>query len=188
MTTAPGWQGILDDGEEILWQGQPEARIRVTPRNLRDSAFGLFFALFGLFWTIGALASGGLFGLFGLFFVGMGAWKAAKPAILPAYIRARTWYTLTDRRAVIATDVAVQGKRLTTRPILPETQIEYQASAPPSIWFGAPGVADRVGFEYIDDADKVLALIRGIQRPQAAPPPLPGESGPDFGSLWKDKA
>ncbi|WBU53868.1 aspartate carbamoyltransferase catalytic subunit [Paracoccus sp. SCSIO 75233] len=156
-----GWQGILDDGERILWQGQPDRRVRFEPGDLSKAFPGLFFVCFSLFWMYQAAQASIAFSLFGLFFLFIGIRQLLKPAIMPAYIRSRSWYTLTDRRAIVATDIPVRGRRLVSYPIDSTTPIELVAGDPPSIRFGG---SDDAAFTFIPEAEKVLALIRGIQR------------------------
>ena len=51
--TAPaGWEGILDPGERILWQGRPVPGIVWRPQQMVTFLFGLAFAGFALFWML----------------------------------------------------------------------------------------------------------------------------------------
>ena len=45
IATPPGWQGILDEGEQILWQGQPARGIRFETLDLRQVGKAIFDAL-----------------------------------------------------------------------------------------------------------------------------------------------
>ena len=103
--------------------------------------------------------------------------------MIAAYVRSRTWYTLTDRRAIIATDMPVQGRRLSSYPLTPDTEAQLVDGHPGSILFGA-GFARRLdrraGFKLIPDARGVWAMIQQVRRDNApravdalTPPPLP---------------
>ena len=77
----PGWEGLLDDDEEILWQGRPSGGVVVRGSDIFESVFGLFFAGFAIFWISMASSMGAprnapgifqLFPLFGLPFLAVG--------------------------------------------------------------------------------------------------------------------
>ncbi|HHL21691.1 MAG TPA: aspartate carbamoyltransferase catalytic subunit [Aliiroseovarius sp.] len=167
-----GWEGILDKDEEILWQGRPDTAIRIGPANIATMVFGLAFAGFALFWMIMASAAGGAFWMFGLIHFTAGLGLAAGPILWGPFKRGRTWYTLTDRRAFIATDLPLKGKQLKSYPITDDTVLDFQPGAPASIHFAREtrrGSKGRrymvpVGFEFIDDGEEVYRLMRGIQR------------------------
>lgn len=180
IATPPGWQGILDEGEQILWQGQPERGIRFETFDLRHIIPAVFITCFGLFWMSQAVQFSLFFAAFGLFVVGSGLWQTLGPVLRPAFIRARSFYTLTDRRAIIATDLPFQGRRLASYPIDRATPLEYVASDPPSILFGPPtgNKRTRAGFSHIADADRVMAMMRQIQRGQTSDQPTPKDPQP----------
>ena len=171
--TAPGWEGILDEGERILWQGRPDTRITLRPANIAGMVFGIFFAGFALFWMVGvARAGGGAFWMFGLLHFSVGLAIIFAPILWDPYKRSRTWYTLTDRRAFIATDLPLQGKKLKSYPIDEDTLLEFTPGEPATVSFaqetrrGNNGrrYTVRIGFERIPDGERVYRLIRDIQR------------------------
>lgn len=181
METVPaGWQGILEPGERILWQGQPESRVDFTRDSLREAAFGLPFLVFGLTWLTmtweavrEAPFPGLLFPLIGLGLTAQGLWQVAGHFFWDAHLRRHTWYTLTDRRAFIATEV-LGRKTLRDWPVDPETLLDYDGALPGTIWFSEEGARRRpfgrrrrVGFELLPDARQVHALMRKVQRRQA---------------------
>ena len=172
-SSLPGWQGILDPDEQILWQGQPDGRFRIEFDSLRESLPGLLMLAFALFWMYQAAQASVFFALFGLFFVVLGLRQLLSPVIWPAYLRSRSWYTLTDRRAFIATEV-LGRKTLRDWPVDPETLLDYDGALPGTIWFSEEGARRRpfgrrrrVGFELLPDARQVHALMRKVQRRQA---------------------
>lgn len=171
-TAAPGWEGILDPGETIVWQGRPDPGFHVSPQDLFAAGFGIFFAGFALVWMILASGAGGAFWMFGLihFTVGLTlVWRSAHGATTR---RRHSWYTLTDRRAFIATDLPFRGKTLKDYPITADTQISRIPGKLATIHFAREQRSTdkgrrywvNIGFERIADGDRVLALIRKTQR------------------------
>ena len=182
-----GWDGLLEDGETILWQGQPVPGIVwrdvISPMGL----FGAVFTAFALFWmAMAAAIIGGdagfpftLFPLFGLPFLAVGLYMMLGHVIVDGYVRSATHYTLTDRTAFIATDAF--GKRsLKSYPIREMPFLELEDGMPGSVMFweeelrrarrspARPGARVRhatatrnsVGFRRIDAAREVYRMLR----------------------------
>ncbi len=142
MTTSPtGWEGILADGESILWQDRPATGVFWRDLLHPLTFFGLFFFGFSVFWV--AMASvmssgpggfGLIFPMFGIPFVLVGFYLLVGRIFWDAYVRAHTWYTLTDRAAYTATDVL--GRRSLKRVGFDEmTRLDLEDSRPGSVWF-----------------------------------------------------
>ncbi|MCB1367232.1 MAG: aspartate carbamoyltransferase catalytic subunit [Rhodobacteraceae bacterium] len=166
----PGWQGILDDDEEIIWQGRPDGRIVLRAGNIFMILFGLAFAGFALVWMIIAASAGGFFWAFGLVHFGVGLSLAFGSLFFSAYRRRNTWYTLTSKRAFIATNLPIQGKRLKSFPITADTSLELEQGDPASIYFASEiqrgknsNYQVRVGFERIRDGAEVFKKFRDVQ-------------------------
>ena len=167
----PGWDDILDKGEEILWQGRPDTGMHFRPRDIPIMIFGLIFAGFALFWMIGVAQVGGAFWAFGLLHFSLGMGLLLSPLLWGPFRRARTWYTLTNRRAFIATDLPLLGKKLKSYPITDDTILEFTAGDLSSLHFSKElrrGDKGRtylvpVGFEYIRDGNRVYRMMRDIQ-------------------------
>lgn len=172
LATVPaGWEGILDPGERILWQGRPVPGIVWKPLHFMTMGFGLMFAGFALVWMIMAAQGPPGFWMFGLGHFSIGLGIAFGPPLWGAYKRARTWYTLTDRRAFIATDLPVFGRRLQSWPIDEDTVLEFEDDEPGSIWFATRRVRTKsgtrtvkIGFERVSGARDLFSLIRKVQR------------------------
>ena len=92
---APGWEGILDPGENIVWQGRPDQGFAVAGRDIPTAIFALLFAGFALFWMTKAAAHGGAFWMFGLIHFSVGAGMFAKSLFGNTIRRRFSWYTLT---------------------------------------------------------------------------------------------
>lgn len=167
MTTS-GWEGILDQNERILWQGRPDGRVVLRLSKIFQMIFGLFFAGFALFWMFLAAQAGGIFWMFGLlhFFVGIGISFGA--VFADAWRRRHTWYTLTDRRAFVATDKPLKGRILKDYPITADTRLSFVEGPPDSVHFTQRRTKNKgsepTGFDRIDDGKEVYRLMRDIQR------------------------
>lgn len=170
MSTPSSWDGILDPDEQIRWQGQPDTAIRIDMSQPMSIAMGVFFMVFSVFWMSGASRAGGFFWMFGLLFFGTGFYNAIGVHFWKAFQRRTTHYTLTNKRAFIATQVF--GKRvLKSYPITITTQIEWLDADPATIIFaretrgsGKNSYEAKIGFEHISDDKEVITLLRQIQK------------------------
>ncbi|MFZ5965275.1 aspartate carbamoyltransferase catalytic subunit [Thalassococcus sp. BH17M4-6] len=168
--TPDGWNGILDPGERIVWQGRPDGGWHVTAGGIAATLFGAAFAGFALFWMVLAAAGGGYFWMFGLLHFAAGLSLACGGLIGPVWRRRHTWYTLTDRRAFVATDVPFMGRKLDSYPIGPDTPLTLRDGPLGTIDFATRTRSSRkrssiqtIGFERLPDAPAVYRLMRGIQ-------------------------
>ena len=173
MTAPAGWEGILDTGETILWQGRPDGKIVLRPANTATFVFGLAFAGFALFWMIMASTAGGFFWAFGLIHFSVGLGLSFGAIFWGVFVRRHTWYTLTDRRAFIATDLPIGGRSLKSYPITDDTVLDFAPGDPGSIWFDEEvrrskntTTRKKIGFERIEDGEKVYRMFRDIQERQ----------------------
>lgn len=173
--TAAGWEGILDPGERILWQGRPDDRIELRGPIMVPVLVGAFFAVFALIWIVAVLAGGEpLAALFGLLHFAVGAGLMVGAPLWQRHRLRHTWYTLTDRRAFIATDFRPEGRKLNSWPITPDMRLTLIEGPPDTLNFltVTRRVKNRnrrvtVGFERIADGRAVMALMRGVQRAMA---------------------
>lgn len=170
----PNWQDILQKGERILWQGRPSARIHLRLPDLPMMLFGLAFAGFALFWMRMAGMGGGSFWMFGLIHFAVGLLVFTLPLVWRPLLRARTFYTLTDRRAFIARDLPMAGRNLDIYPINLMSELTLKPGNPGTIWFaprsrgwGGFDLNRRIGFEFIPDAEQVFGQITRRQKEQA---------------------
>lgn len=156
-----GWEGILDPGEVILWQGQPQARFDWTQLFNSRSAFGFIFAGFSVFWMVAAWGTtriglslvpdasfmAFLMPLFGLPFLLLGLNMAFGPQLMAWARRKGSWYTLTDRHAFIA--VELLGKRSLERyPLGPQMHPALEEGFPGSVWFATAGPETGLGHRW----------------------------------------
>ena len=179
------WQGILDEDEEILWQGQPSGAVKVEFDSPMDAVTAVFFVGFSIFWMFGAAQAGGVFWMFGLLFFGIGLYKLIGQHFWMARQRKSTFYTLTDKRAFIAKTSATGTRSLDSYPIDVDTQLKFEEQGGlASIFFASEQVSQArpsfirinnvplnttrtvsrgVGFQLLPDGREVYALMRGVQ-------------------------
>ena len=164
------WEGILDADERVIWQGAPVDRLRIGWDKPIEPFFFLFFTGFSIFWMVGASQAGGFFWMFGLLFFGIGIYNLVLIHFWKAYERRNTHYTLTNKRAFIATQGGFKGKRLNSYPISDTTPVSFSDGPLATIHFAsrtAYGGRSRstrtIGFEDITDGRDVYALIRNVQ-------------------------
>lgn len=166
-----GWVGILTPDEEILWQGRPDPSLRFTAEGIAGLLFGLFFAGFALVWMILAATAGGFFWMFGLIHFSVGLSVAFGAFFKRPFMNRHTWYSLSNQRAFIATDLPVLGKRLRSYAIDANTSLSMDEGPLSSIHFASETYRHkgrtktrRIGFNTITDGAHVYALMRDIQR------------------------
>ena len=168
-----GWDGILDDGETILWQGRPDAGLSFQNIDIMGTLVGLFFIGFSIFWMtmamniasdFGRTGFGGflpkIFPLFGLPFFFIGCYNAFGHIFWDAYLRSKTHYTLTKKRTFIATDHPSKGKLLIDRDIDADKTITLKVGPPGSVFFQGTNN----GFKRIEDGRHVHKLMRQIRK------------------------
>ncbi len=149
----PGWEGLLEPGERILWQGRPDSRLVWADLLQVQTLFGLVFTGFALFWIASAARMGrgfggggpvdGVFPLFGLPFVAVGLYMVVGRIFWDAFVRRGLNYTLTDRTAFIAANL--MGRRKLERyPVGPDMKLVLEEGTPGTVWF-AEKVTHRPG-------------------------------------------
>jgi len=180
---ANSWNGILAPGEEILWQGQPRSTIDWSGLLTPTTLGGVVFTGFSLFWMgmafamtagTGAPFPFNIFPVFGLPFLLVGLWMLGGRLVLDAWMRGRSWYTLTDQTAFIARDVFGR-KTLDSWPLRDIERITLEEGTPGSVIFhmshgtmrATPRNMTRIralGFHQIDEAQHVYGLMRRARR------------------------
>jgi hypothetical protein len=168
-TNAADWQGLLDHDEGILWQGRPSGTIRLEFRSPFEPIFFTFFTGFSIFWMHGASKAPGHFWMFGLLFFAVGCYNLIGVHFWRAFARSQSHYTLTSKRALIATNI-LGRRKLTSYPITPGTTLEFVDGKLGSVFFAKEELRGRngtttvpIGFELIEDARAVSALFRKMQ-------------------------
>mmetsp|Transcript_18247 Transcript_18247/g.28790 ORF Transcript_18247/g.28790 Transcript_18247/m.28790 type:complete len:174 (-) Transcript_18247:486-1007(-) len=173
MTNA--WTRLVDNDEEIVWRGAPVPRVQVAWDSPLHPFFFLLFTGVSVFWMIMASQAPGFFWMFGLlFFFGVGFHSLALVHFSKAHERRNTSYTLTNKRAFIATKSAWKGKQLHSFAIGPDTPRGLSERAISTITFATPfkvvnrqTVQTPVRFEDIENGRDVYALFRQTQEQDA---------------------
>lgn len=169
MTGPPNLAGGLEEGEEILWQGRPDGA--VVFEGTFGSRFGaVVFLAFSTFWTVKAWEAPGIFRVFGAVFIGLALNDLAGKFLWRAFLRRRTIYTLTNRRALLEVDHPLNGKRLQSYPITDDMELSYDGREPgmitfeeairkgPSNWSLRP-----VSFQRVTGAKRVYTLFAQVK-------------------------
>lgn len=88
-------------GEVVLWKGTPSSNYLLTASDIFLIPFSIVWCSFAIFWELTAIIEGPLlFKLFGLPFVFVGLYISFGRFIHQKYLLNRTYYALTDKRAV----------------------------------------------------------------------------------------
>lgn len=172
MRNPSDWRDILDPDEVILWQGRPDSTFVWHIFHYICLLLGLFVSCFAVIWMLLMIQQGGWTWMLGLVFLVMGLFIMFGMPYGGPYISNRTWYTLTNNRALIATDLPILGRRLRSYPITAETPLVLEERRKTSVFFATRkrrssegrSYTTGVGFDRIDDAPHVFELMREIQK------------------------
>lgn len=158
---------LLDPDEHAIWWDQPDPKRLASRGAASKILFFVFFVGFSVFWMAGASKSGGYFWMFGLLFFSVGMWGLSEP--LRLYLKApSTYYLLTDRRAVIATDKSIKSVAIRNIKLI---ELSRVTEALADVLFLDQEISDgdggrqivRDGFIGIADASAVEREMRRLQ-------------------------
>lgn len=178
------WDDVLEDGEEILWQGRPATGLHLKG-GLQVVLGPLILVIFATVFFREQVANflGGLGASFEtmdfndlLIYLLVGGFMASIALFKGAAVlweRAHVWYTLTSRRAFIVTSKFLRGKRMQQYWLSPKLPMMIDnTDSPPSVifdtkrvWNGAKerSVGVSVGFKRIEDAEHVYEMMKDCQ-------------------------
>lgn len=172
------WDDILDEDEVILWQGQPDPHVRF---GIPDSPSVGLMLLFWLGAGAGWMAYASEAWPFGLIHLAIGTAAFGGALIWRPMVWRRTFYSLSNKRAYVATDAPFQGKRLRSFTLDADNRVTLEGGPlydvnfatsvlplkddirSPRARFRHPIVLQRHGFERLRDGQQVYHLIRDIQ-------------------------
>jgi hypothetical protein len=110
LNLAQNFQPDLFRDEKVAWAGQPDPRFHFSGGDIFLVPFSLLWGGFALFWEAGVLGVLGgngpaptLFALWGIPFVLVGQYIIWGRFVYKAYRNRRTFYALTNQRALILT-------------------------------------------------------------------------------------
>jgi hypothetical protein len=178
----------LMDGEYVLWQGKPPEGIIFRTADIFLIPFSLLWGGFAIFWeamVLGFVATPEepmslFFALWGVPFVVIGLYFIFGRFLWDAFVRSRTEYVLTNRRALIATTLV--NRKVRSFQLSPGAEVtsSEQAGGTGTVMFGsqlpngrpnlaAPGFGfpGQFVFERIPRVADVMSLISRVQSGKA---------------------
>lgn len=163
----PGWDAILQNDEELLWQGWSRPTLRRKKGWLINLGIGAFLAVFA---TI--LLSAAQWGprLAGLLIVALAVVIAVPGAVWDHLRQKRVFYSLSNRRAFRASTSLLGKRRMMSWSITAQTSFRLIRDNPPSVRFyegrleGGRRPRYHAAFEAIPDAQEVYKLLLRIQK------------------------
>jgi len=170
-------QPELQSGEVIEWRGKPSPRAVFSASDILLIPFSLLWGGFAIFWETTVLLAGAplLFALWGIPFVVLGLYLIVGRFLVASWMRRRTWYAVTNQRAIILTRIF--GRRVQSFYFDTLAQLEKQVTARGrgTVTFGLTGNGGLFanatwpsgfgrgrrapGFYSIADAEEVFDLI-----------------------------
>jgi hypothetical protein len=135
-------QPEMQTTERLMWSGRPPQGLRFRREDIPIVVFGIAWTGFALYWTWNIWQNeGALFPtLTGGAMVLIGVHQFVGRFFVDAFIRAHTWYGVSDSRLVVLTDAPVRSLRETPLAELPEPVLETSGIDAGVIEFGAPEV------------------------------------------------
>jgi hypothetical protein len=171
----------LSPGERLVWSGRPAQGIRFQAGDLFMVPFSLLWAGFACFWEWSVISHGAplLFVLWGIPFVLVGTYIVAGRFVADAALRARTFYGLTERRAIIITGLLNRTTKSVPLATLSDFSFVERRGGSGSIVLGTaapfaamlggtswPGMQSRLPptFVQVDDARRVYEQLRELHQ------------------------
>lgn len=137
------WEGLLDGGEKVFWQGRPDTRAVATARWIPEI----------LFW------------MFGLAFSAVGLTILFKSNNVAAERRRCASHTLTNRRAIAATPYPRSLRMLKSCPIDPDSPLKFEDFGEVgTVLFSCNAIRNPKAGHSATDAKHVWSLMRQIQQ------------------------
>ena len=172
----------LAPGERILWSGQPRSGLTLRASDALAIPFSLMWGGFAFFWEYTVIQSGApfFFRLWGLPFVAAGIYLILGRFFVDAWIRSKTYYTLTERRALIVSGLFSRKTTSVELSAIADVSLSEGSGGEGSITFGS-GIAPRSPFsgisgwpgsgtqgaprfELIPNAKTVFSMIRDARQ------------------------
>jgi hypothetical protein len=172
----------LNPGERIIWSGQPQQGLMLRPADIFMIPFSLMWGGFAIFWEFGVVSSGAplFFMAWGIPFVLVGLYIIVGRFFVDSAQRSKTYYALTNERAIIIAGLFNQNTKSLDLKKLPEINISTKGNGKGTITFGAshpmawmyagsgfPNMGRyqiAPSFEMIDDARTVYQHIKRLQK------------------------
>jgi hypothetical protein len=169
------FSSYLLPGERVRWAGAPKQGLVLQPGDALMIPFSLMWGGFAFFWEATVIASRAplLFRLWGIPFVCVGVYLIAGRFFYDAFVRSRTYYALTEQRALILG--GLRGGDLTTINLsaTPEVRLTGVKGDVGTIEFGSdilPRSRSR-GAPHFFQVSDVNTAYRAIQARKLNQPP-----------------
>jgi len=168
---------------QIRWSGMPAGGLKLRRSDALAIPFSLMWGGFALFWEVTSFNSGAplFFRLWGIPFVLIGLYMIIGRFFWDAYIRANTWYGLTDDSALFLRRGLGGGIASVSLPSVNNLSLQLQPDGSGTIYFGdVPSFQQEMGrpgrsygsavpaFRYIPHASAVYEKCQAAQRRSAA--------------------
>ncbi len=180
-------QKELDSGEKFLWAGMPKQGTIFKGSDVFMVPFSLLWGGFAIFWEIIALqipsekagAVSIIFPLYGIPFVLIGLYLIFGRFIYDSKKRAKTFYGLTDQRAIIISGLFSKGVKSLNLKTMSDVSLSEKSDGHGTITFGQENqmmsmfmggsFPDMDGstvpkFELIKDAKQIYNQLRAQQK------------------------
>lgn len=177
----------LDQGERLIWSGQPRSGIRLRGQDAYLIPFSIMWGGFAIFWEYMAFTQTSkapgpiavVFPLFGLPFVAVGLYLIFGRFFADARSRARTFYGVTSERIIIVSGLFSQQTKSLQLRTLTDVSLTQRSDGSGTITFGPthimnsffptgswPGTGRYAppSFDLIERAKEVYDIIRNAQR------------------------
>ena len=129
----------LDDGEQLVWSGQPRQGVFLQPTDAVFIPVSLLWGGFAFYWEYMVVSTHQFWvlQLWGIPFVLIGLYLVVGRFFADAYMRSRTYYGLTDKRVIIMRGAAVQSIALSD---LKDVVLAQTSGRSGTLVFGPPNL------------------------------------------------
>lgn len=163
----------LKADERLLWQGQPKQGIHLRKQDAFLIPFSLLWCGFAVFWTVSVLFMDApiFMKVIGCVFVGAGCYLVFGRFLHDSYRRRHTWYTLTDKRAIITLTTPKRKEQILDLASASNVSVERGSDGAGSVLFG-PRLAmpfsafswtqtnpSTPSFDLVADAETIFGLV-----------------------------
>jgi len=182
VNQADKFRDELNPGEKIIWSGQPRQGLILRGSDIFMIPFSLLWGGFAFFWEGTVITSGApfFFMLWGIPFVLVGLYMIFGRFFIDMAQRSKTYYALTNERAIIISGLLNQNVKTLKLQQIPEINITTRSNGSGTITFGAshpmawaysgsgfPNMGRyniAPSFEMVDDVKMVYQQIKRLQR------------------------
>lgn len=158
------WADFLGEGEELLWQGPSQPKLRLTVGMTMAIMVGLCFILLGL---IVAMLGHPMSLPFGLVVILGGIVRLFPKELRRYWQQCRVFYSVSNKRAFQASTDWWGQRDLESWPITPDSRFHLVPGDPPSIRFYDIRPGSHAEFKAIPEATEVHNLLKRIQKDAA---------------------